>query len=100
MSRRTMTPRRRASFSYRNLIASRPKEMQQKIQQLNDEEVIQLYRHWYFPGARRAQIPPPGDWRVWLLLAGRGFGKTRTGAEFVRACVKERLARRIALVAP
>jgi phage terminase large subunit-like protein len=33
-------------------------------------------------------------------LAGRGFGKTRTGAEFVRACVKERLARRIALVAP
>jgi phage terminase large subunit-like protein len=74
--------------------------MQQTIRELGDEAVIKLYRHWYFPGARRAQIPPLGDWRVWLLLAGRGFGKTRTGAEFVRACVKERLARRIALVAP
>ena len=29
--------------------------------------------------ARRNQLPPPGDlWQVWLLLAGRGFGKTRT----------------------
>jgi phage terminase large subunit-like protein len=47
-----------------------------------------------------AQKPPPGDWRVWLLLAGRGFGKTRTGAEFVRAQVEAGRARRIALVAP
>lgn len=31
---------------------------------------------------------PPGDWRVWLILAGRGFGKTRTGAETVRQWVK------------
>lgn len=31
---------------------------------------------------------PPGDWRVWLILAGRGFGKTRTGAETVREWVK------------
>jgi phage terminase large subunit-like protein len=37
---------------------------------------------------------------VWLLLAGRGFGKTRTGAEFVRAMVAAGQARRIALVAP
>ena len=49
---------------------------------------------------REPQLPPPGDWRVWLLLAGRGFGKTRTGAEFVRAMVKAGLAHRIALVAP
>lgn len=26
-----------------------------------------------------AQVPPPGDWSTWLILAGRGFGKTRTG---------------------
>jgi phage terminase large subunit-like protein len=37
---------------------------------------------------------------VWLLLAGRGFGKTRTGAEFVRSRVAQRTAGRIALVAP
>jgi len=33
--------------------------------------------------ARPNQLPPPGDWQIWLLLAGRGFGKTRTLAEWV-----------------
>src|SRR5437868_3794460 len=33
--------------------------------------------------ARPNQLPPPGDWQVWLLLAGRGSGKTRTLAEWV-----------------
>jgi phage terminase large subunit-like protein len=50
--------------------------------------------------ARDSQLPPDGSWRVWLLLAGRGFGKTRTGAELVRAMVAARRARHIALVAP
>ena len=49
---------------------------------------------------RDSQKPPTADWRVWLLLAGRGFGKTRTGAEYVRAAVETGRARRIALVAP
>jgi phage terminase large subunit-like protein len=35
--------------------------------------------------ARPEQLPPGGSWRVWLLMAGRGFGKTRCGAEWVRA---------------
>jgi phage terminase large subunit-like protein len=43
--------------------------------------------------------PPPGDWRVWLYLAGRGSGKTRGGAEWTRAQVAAG-RRRIALVAP
>ena len=47
--------------------------------------------------ARPEQLPPAGSWRVWLLLAGRGFGKTRCGAEWVRAEVKAG-RRRIALV--
>ena len=38
--------------------------------------------------ARPNQRAPEGDWRVWLILAGRGFGKTRTGAEWVREVVK------------
>ncbi|HEV2162208.1 MAG TPA: terminase family protein [Stellaceae bacterium] len=54
---------------------------------------------WEF-WARPNQLPPQGDWRVWLLLAGRGFGKTRSGAEFVRARVEAGLASRIALVGP
>ena len=38
--------------------------------------------------ARPEQLAPAGDWRTWLILAGRGWGKTRTGAEWVRAMVK------------
>lgn len=48
--------------------------------------------------ARQNQLPPQGDWRVWLILAGRGFGKTRTGAETLREWVGQGLCRRLALV--
>lgn len=48
---------------------------------------------------RPNQQAPGGDWRTWLVLAGRGFGKTRTGAEWVRAQI-ERGYGRVALVAP
>lgn len=48
--------------------------------------------------ARPAQLPPPGAWRTWLMLAGRGFGKTRAGAEWVRALAEGDGRSRIALV--
>lgn len=47
--------------------------------------------------ARPEQRWPGGDWRIWLILAGRGWGKTRTGAEAVRRAINHG-ARRIALV--
>jgi phage terminase large subunit-like protein len=50
------------------------------------------------PRARPAQRPPAGDWRTWLVLAGRGFGKTRCAAEWIRHRVETGAARRIALV--
>ena len=50
---------------------------------------------------RRAnQTPPDGDWTTWLVMAGRGFGKTRTGAEWVREQVMKLGPIRVALVAP
>ncbi|MGH2548209.1 MAG: DNA-packaging protein [Thermomicrobiales bacterium] len=49
--------------------------------------------------ARPNQIAPPGDWTVWLRMAGRGEGKTRSGAEWVREEVMAGRRRRIALVA-
>ena len=49
--------------------------------------------------ARDSQLPPKEDWDTWMILAGRGFGKTRTGAEWVRAQVENKQAHRIALVA-
>jgi predicted phage terminase large subunit-like protein len=38
---------------------------------------------------RPEQVPPPGDWRVWLIMAGRGWGKTRTGAEWTIASARD-----------
>ena len=49
--------------------------------------------------ARDVQLPPDGDWRVWLFMGGRGAGKTRAGAEWVRSRIAGG-ARRIALIAP
>jgi predicted phage terminase large subunit-like protein len=49
--------------------------------------------------ARPSQLPPPGDWLGWLILAGRGFGKTRAGAGWVHELAETRQAGRIALVA-
>lgn len=63
-----------------------------------------LKYNWQF-WARPNQLEPPGDWTTWLILAGRGFGKTRTGAETIRSwvCGKTPLSKgrcsRIALVA-
>lgn len=48
--------------------------------------------------ARPEQLAPPGDWRIWLMLAGRGFGKTRAGAEWVRGIAERDGKARIALV--
>jgi phage terminase large subunit-like protein len=49
--------------------------------------------------ARANQLPPPSDWNVWLLLAGRGFGKTRTLAEWANAQAVSGQAARLAIVA-
>lgn len=53
----------------------------------------------YFPQARPKQRPPDGDWSTWMIMSGRGFGKTRTGAEWV---VEEALGARgsYAIAAP
>jgi phage terminase large subunit-like protein len=48
--------------------------------------------------AHGGQSEPGGEWRVWLLMAGRGFGKTRAGAEWVSARARENPGARIALV--
>jgi phage terminase large subunit-like protein len=58
-----------------------------RLAELTDREADQLQHDWGF-WARPNQQLPPGDWTTWLILAGRGYGKTRTGAETVRGWVK------------
>lgn len=65
---------------------------------LTDEEAEALLWDWR-AWARPNQLAPDGDWLTWLVLAGRGFGKTRCGAEFVREEVTSKRAGRIALIA-
>jgi len=63
-------------------------------------KLVDALEHSWAAIARPNQLPPPGDWwQIWLLLAGRGFGKTRTLAEWVCEQVLFGLASRIALVA-
>lgn len=64
---------------------------------LTDDQAAALIYDWSF-WARPEQILPPGNWQTWLLLAGRGFGKTRTGAETVREWVKRH--RYVNVIAP
>ena len=53
----------------------------------------------HFPEwAHEGQLAPPGAWRTWVVMAGRGFGKTRAGAEWVWARARENPSARIALV--
>ena len=60
-----------------------------------------LFEFWALPH----QLPPGGDWKSWVIMGGRGAGKTRAGSEWVRAQVEGATplgpgrARRVALVA-
>lgn len=65
---------------------------------LNQGERDVMLTNWPM-WARAAQLPPDGNWRVWLIMAGRGFGKTRAGAEWVRMVTEGNQTARIALVA-
>lgn len=85
-------------LSRAEILAQLPQEERDLILgKLSDEAKAALKYDWDF-WARPAQLPPPGDWTTWLVLAGRGFGKTRMGAEWVRIKAKENPGCRIALV--
>lgn len=73
-------------------------QIAEALASLSDVEAEQLLHDWEFL-ARPDQLPPPGDWRTWLFLAGRGAGKTRAGGEWIRAKVKAGY-QRLALIAP
>jgi phage terminase large subunit-like protein len=95
-----MTARILAKYSHARLLASLPEAERTSEIWASSEESARKFLHDWPRWALPNQTPPPGGWRVWLLLAGRGFGKTRIGAEFVRARVAAGFARRVALVAP
>lgn len=74
-----------------------PAEVPLVLRAMGDAQVEQANRfpHWATPG----QIPPPGEWRTWAIVGGRGFGGTYAGAQWVLARAREGSGKtRIALV--
>ena len=79
------------------LATATPDQIEDFMASLAPGEAARLVYAWPL-WARHSQMPPAGDWRVWLLMAGRGFGKTRAGAEWVRHLSESGIARSVALV--
>ena len=65
---------------------------------LTDAELLAASRDWRIL-ARPEQQPPANGWRTWLLMGGRGSGKTRAGAEWVHGLARRAAGLRMALVA-
>ncbi len=67
------------------------------LDELRAPEIARLLGDWAF-WARSEQLAPPGAWRIWLFLGGRGSGKTRAGAEWVAGGIARGIMRRVALI--
>jgi phage terminase large subunit-like protein len=79
-----------------DLLRLPPLQRRAAIAGLPKPAVRAIADEWWWQ-AHGGQIEPPCDWRVWAIVAARGFGKTRAGAEWVWARADG--AARIALVA-
>src|SRR3990170_3583564 len=67
------------------------------LKKMNPRQRRSLKRHWRL-WAHRGQVPPDDGWHTWLIMAGRGYGKTRAGAEWIREIAERDPTARIALV--
>ena len=70
------------------MVASAPVPVQEQfLSELGEGALCALpflFEFW----AMEHQLPPEGDWRTWVIMGGRGAGKTRAGAEWVRSMVE------------
>jgi phage terminase large subunit-like protein len=80
------------------LVNASPEQQWRIICSMSAADVLTLdadFEAW----AHESQLPPKQEgWRTWLMLAGRGFGKTRAGAEWIEKIARSRPGVRVALV--
>ncbi len=88
----------RASDSRAEFLLGLPRRERAAMLAAMDQRQHRALRHHWRLWAHAGQLPPEGDWLGWLILAGRGFGKTRAGAEWVRQIAESDPQARIALV--
>jgi phage terminase large subunit-like protein len=82
-----------------DLMAKAPQELQRKVlEKATPESLLKWdadFEHW----AHQNQLPPNDEgWRIWLMLAGRGFGKTRAGSEWIFRLANGRPGVKVGLV--
>ena len=92
-----MTMKSSQSFTASDLRSLPDEQVKEALSKLSKSQLEDLQYDWTF-WARPEQLAPSGDWNTWFVNAGRGFGKTRAGAEWVRTLVKQG-KKRIAAVA-
>lgn len=92
------TRRRRSHDILGRLETMTSVQLHSVLRGLTKGQRAELIRRWY-GFEHDGQREPAGDWRIWLIRAGRGFGKTRAGAEWVSQIARDHPDARIALVA-
>ena len=80
-------------------LASLPERTRVRALSKYTDEQLGALRYDWRAWARPKQVPPDSDWFIWLLMSGRGAGKTRSGAEWVRARANSKVSRGV-LIAP
>ncbi|HEU0134197.1 MAG TPA: ATP-binding protein, partial [Allosphingosinicella sp.] len=95
MSASWLDPRTRALL--KALHSMEPEERARMLATLPPPAVRSMVEEWSW-GTHRGQDEPKLPWQVWLLRSGRGFGKTRAGAEWVWARLRATPGAKIALV--
>jgi phage terminase large subunit-like protein len=96
MTKKTIS-RREARAIMEFLLQLPPEDRALALRRLPPSALLTVAESWFWRG-HRGQRARKGDWLTWLLRAGRGFGKTRAGAEWIWARVRQTPGARIALV--
>jgi phage terminase large subunit-like protein len=89
--------RARARYILEVLAGLTPELRRHALRALPPPALRAIYQEWWWQ-VHDGQAEPEGEWRIWAIVAGRGFGKTRAGAEWVWARARENGNARIALV--
>ena len=86
-----------SSLAEELLLLERPERLA-RIDKMTARQRRSLEPYWRL-WAHDGQVPPDDGWHTWLIMAGRGYGKTRAGAEWIREIAEADPTARIALVA-
>ena len=87
---------------YDEMMADETKEgarLRHELSEAMDRDERNGFDYLWEYQARKEQLAPPGDWRIWMIMAGRGFGKTHALSGAVHLAVQAGISR-IGIIAP